>query len=133
MQSERARSEDASTPADAQQAVPASCGAAKADSGVSDPLAADPVLHTLEGLLQRTRAARRFSLDFPPPVHRHSGAFRASSSEGLRSVSTLSTPGDGGGGPSRPGSRASVEGGASESDAAPAGPRRQPHEQPCAR
>ena len=120
MQAERARPEVVPAPADARQAAPAS-GAAGAGPAAADRAAADPVLHTLEGLLQRTRAARRFSLDFPP-VHRSSGAFRASSSEGLRSVSTLSNPGDGGG-PSQPGSRASVEGGASlTSDVGPAGP-----------
>ena len=120
MQADRAPCEDAPTPADGQQAVPAP-GAAGADAIAATRTAADPVLQTLEGLLQRTRGARRFSLDLPP-VHRQNGAFRASSSEGLRSVSTLSNPGDGGG-PSQPGSRTSVEGcGSLTSDAALAGP-----------
>jgi len=118
---EGVRSEDAPTSADGPHAVPAP-GAAVTDPAAADrTAAADPVLHTLEGLLQRTRAARRFSLDFPP-VHRQSGAFMAASSEGLCSVSTLSAH-ENGGGPSQPGSRTSVEGGASlTSDAAPAGP-----------
>ena len=118
MTPQQARSEEAPAPADASQPAPVLDGAPDAIPG-QEP-AADPVLDTLAGLLQRTRAARRASMDFPP-VRRQSGAFRASSSEGLRSVSTLSTAGDCGGGPSLAGSRASADGAASGSDLTAAG------------
>ena len=114
--------------ADAPQPAPAAGG--MPDAAPNQDLCVDPVLHTLEGLLQRTRAARGASLDFPP-VRRQSGAFRASSSEGLRSVSTLSTAGDCGGGPSLAGSRASADGAASVSDAAAAGPAESRASSPC--